>query len=186
MSQNIFQGFKPFFVGLLVIAVFVAVIVSVLGMDSPPVIGQWIVDHPNELEGEKINGFTIMAWNTGYSAEEGFLNCRLLMLQGYSREVAHMMHTNTSNGLEPDWGTVACDPSFIPYFSIIYSPQYAEMCGKYGLTTDSGGAIDGYDLDWWTETSEQSAALTGDYGVKILRWGEKEWLVNPKLWGFEP
>lgn len=178
------QGFRPFIVSLLVIAVFVGVVISVLGMDSPPVSGQWIVDHPDESR--KINGFTITAWNTGYSGEEGFTNCRLLVLQGYSVEVAHTMHTNTSNGLEPDWGTVACDPSFIPYFSIIYSPQYVEMCGKYGLTTDSGGAIDGYDLDWWTETSEQSETLTGDYGVKILRWGEKEWLVDPKLWGLEP
>lgn len=131
------------------------------------------------------NGY-LEVFNTGYSYFEGFRNCRILMEKNPSltKEETHSMHTNTSNGLEPDLGTVASDPDVIPYFSIIYSPKYEEMFGRYGLVTDSG--VGGYTLDWWTVTSEESAALTGYYKVKILRWGENLWLVDPILWGLEP
>jgi 3D (Asp-Asp-Asp) domain-containing protein len=140
-----------------------------------------------EMDGE----LWLEVWETSYHAEEGFTNCRLLMEENPSltKEEAHELHTCTSNGTEPDWSTCAVDPNYIPYGSIIYSQNYEDLCGRYLIAVDSGGAINGWDLDLWVEKSAQS--ITGTEMVRILRWGWAdsgggEWLVDPKLWGLEP
>lgn len=123
-------------------------------------------------------------WNTGYSGEEGFTNCRLLSEAyglEYPIETLHQWHTCTSNGLEADCGMVAVDPDFIAYGSILYYPPYADMCGRYGLAGDTG--VGGWWCDWWVETNQQANSLTGYGKVRVLRDGWDRWLVDPVLWG---
>jgi 3D (Asp-Asp-Asp) domain-containing protein len=124
-------------------------------------------------------------WATAYSASEGFTNCRLLIAEGIDPVIAHSLHTCTSNGFEPDWGVCAVDPAYIPYGSIIYSREYADLCGHYAIAVDSGGAIKGYDVDYWVETTSQAYALTGYEQIKVLRWGWSEWTCIPSDWGLE-
>ena len=116
-----------------------------------------------QAQQEQLN---MTVWSTGYNAEEGFDS-----------------FTRTSNGTVPDWGTIAVDPNVIPYGSIVFSKKYADLCGRYGVALDCGGAINGQRIDWWTQTNQQSFSLTGWEEITILRWGWYEWLVDPKLWG---
>ena len=125
-------------------------------------------------------------WAIGYSASEGFTNCRLLIASGVDPAIAHNLHTCTSNGFEPDWGVCAVDPAYIEYGSIIYSKKYADLCGHYALAVDSGGLINGFDVDYWVETENQAQSLTGYEEVKLLRRGWNEWLCNPADWGLTP
>ncbi|MEI7901178.1 MAG: 3D domain-containing protein [bacterium] len=107
-------------------------------------------------------------WLTGYSAEEGF--------DEWSR---------TSNGTVPGWGTCAVDPDVIPYGSILFIQEYADLCGRYAVALDCGGAIEGWDVDLWTETNAQSYSLTGPARATILRLGWDEWTCSPGAWGLK-
>lgn len=109
---------------------------------------------------------TVEVWVTGYSEEEGF-----------------GQWTRTSNGTIPGWGTCGVDPNIFPYGTVFYSRNYEVMCGRYLIALDSGGAVKGSHLDYWTETDAQSRALTGYETVTILRLGWYNWLVDPEKWG---
>lgn len=102
-------------------------------------------------------------WVTGYSAEEGFAG-------------------NTSCGFKASWGSMAVDPNYIPYGTILYIPDYAEMCDRYGIAIDCGSAVIGYHIDLWTETNGQAYSLTGNKKVRVLRWGWDGWLVDRGKW----
>ena len=49
----------------------------------------------------------------------------------------------TSTGTVPKWGTIAVDPSIIPYGTKIYIPQF----DKYFIAEDCGGGIKGNKVD---------------------------------------
>lgn len=49
----------------------------------------------------------------------------------------------TATGTVPKWGTIAVDPSVIPYGTKVYIPQF----NKYFIAEDCGGAIKGNKID---------------------------------------
>ena len=49
----------------------------------------------------------------------------------------------TSTGTKPKWGTIAVDPSVIPYGTKVYIPQF----GQTFIAEDCGGAIKGNKID---------------------------------------
>jgi len=119
---------------------------------------------------ESANGFPLnleiwlKVWTTGYTAEDGFTG-------------------KTALGYQAGWGICAIDPDYIPYGSILYLPEYSELCNRLLLCVDTGSLVKGYHIDVWTETNEQAYSLTGEKKVRILRWGWGCWLVNPNDWG---
>lgn len=130
----------------------------------------------------------ITVFGTAYDAQEGFTNCRLLAEQypDTPTVVLHTWHSNTKSGTESDWGTMAVDPAVIPFGSIIYDVAYADMCGRYLVALDTGGAIKGNRIDMWTETDTQAFSLTGLREITVLRLGWDSWLVDPVSWGLLP
>ena len=56
---------------------------------------------------------------------------------------AYSGHGITSTGTVPKWGTIAVDPSVIPYGTKVYIPQF----DKYFIAEDCGGAIKGNKID---------------------------------------
>ena len=56
---------------------------------------------------------------------------------------AYTGHGITSTGTKPKWGTIAVDPSVIPYGTKVYIPQF----GKTFIAEDCGGAIKGNKID---------------------------------------
>ncbi|WP_455538634.1 3D domain-containing protein [Terrisporobacter sp.] len=57
----------------------------------------------------------------------------------------------TSTGTVPKWGTIAVDPSIIPYGSKVYIPQF----DKYFIAEDCGGAIKGNKIDIFMNSESQ-------------------------------
>ncbi|WP_042275660.1 3D domain-containing protein [[Clostridium] dakarense] len=56
---------------------------------------------------------------------------------------AYTGDTITSTGTKPKWGTIAVDPSVIPYGTKVYIPQF----GQTFIAEDCGGAIKGNKID---------------------------------------
>lgn len=56
---------------------------------------------------------------------------------------AYTGHSTTSTGKTPKWGTIAVDPSVIPYGTKVYIPQF----GKTFIAEDCGSAIKGNKID---------------------------------------
>ena len=56
---------------------------------------------------------------------------------------AYSGHTITATGTTPKWGTIAVDPSVIPYGTKVYIPRF----GKTFVAEDCGGAIKGNKID---------------------------------------
>lgn len=56
---------------------------------------------------------------------------------------AYTGHGITSTGTTPKWGTIAVDPSIIPYGTKVYIPKF----GKTFIAEDCGGAIKGNKID---------------------------------------
>ncbi len=56
---------------------------------------------------------------------------------------AYTGHGITSTGTTPKWGTIAVDPSVIPYGTKVYIPQF----GKTFIAEDCGSAIKGNKID---------------------------------------
>lgn len=128
----------------------------------------------------------IISWNARADGtpiqEPPILEC---WVTGYSGEEGYNGSTTTANGTTPSWGTCATDPDVIPYGSVLYIPAYADLCGRYAVALDCGPAIQGNDVDLWTETDAQSYSLTGWHTVKMLRRGWHDWLVRPEAWGLK-
>ena len=57
----------------------------------------------------------------------------------------------TSRGTVPKWGTIAVDPSVIPYGSKIYIPQF----DQYFIAEDCGGGIKGNKIDIFMNSESQ-------------------------------
>ena len=56
---------------------------------------------------------------------------------------AYTGHSITSTGTKPKWGTIAVDPSIIPYGTKVYIPQF----DKIFIAEDCGSAIKGNKID---------------------------------------
>ena len=56
---------------------------------------------------------------------------------------AYSGHTITATGTTPKWGTIAVDPSVIPYGTKVYIPRF----GRTFVAEDCGGAIKGNKID---------------------------------------
>ncbi|WP_455539439.1 SH3 domain-containing protein [Terrisporobacter sp.] len=57
----------------------------------------------------------------------------------------------TSTGTTPKWGTIAVDPSIIPYGTKVYIPRF----GKTFIAEDCGGAIKGNRIDIFMNSESQ-------------------------------
>lgn len=71
---------------------------------------------------------------------------------------AYTGHGVTSTGTTPKWGTIAVDPSVIPYGTKVYIPQF----GKTFIAEDCGSAIKGNKIDIYMN----------DEG-SVYNWGRK-------------
>lgn len=71
---------------------------------------------------------------------------------------AYTGHSTTSTGTTPKWGTIAVDPSVIPYGTKVYIPQF----GKTFIAEDCGSAIKGNKIDIYMN----------DEGA-VKNWGRK-------------
>ncbi|HSQ88192.1 3D domain-containing protein [Romboutsia sp.] len=68
----------------------------------------------------------------------------------------------TSTGTKPKWGTIAVDPSVIPYGTKVYIPQF----GKTFIAEDCGSAIKGNKIDIYMN-DENSANSWGRKTIDI-------------------
>ncbi len=59
----------------------------------------------------------------------------------------------TATGIPVGWGVVAVDPNVIPLGTRMYIPGYGE-----GVAADTGGAVDGREIDLWFPTRAQALA----------------------------
>ena len=59
------------------------------------------------------------------------------------KATAYSGHTITATGTTPKWGTIAVDPSIIPYGTKVYIPRF----GKVFTAEDCGGGIKGNRID---------------------------------------
>ena len=68
----------------------------------------------------------------------------------------------TATGTVPKWGTIAVDPSIIPYGTKVYIPQF----GQYFIAEDCGGAIKGNKIDIFMN-SESECDSWGRRNIEI-------------------
>lgn len=66
----------------------------------------------------------------------------------------------TSTGTVPKWGTIAVDPTIIPYGTKVYIPKF----DKVFIAEDTGSAIKGNKIDIFMDTQDDCKA----WGVKDL------------------
>jgi 3D (Asp-Asp-Asp) domain-containing protein len=73
--------------------------------------------------------------------------------KGYMSVIAtaYSGDTITSTGTTPKWGTIAVDPSVIPYGTKVYIPQF----DKVFVAEDCGGAIKGNKIDIFMNSNSQ-------------------------------
>ena len=71
---------------------------------------------------------------------------------------AYTGHSITSTGTKPKWGTIAVDPSIIPYGTKVYIPQF----DKIFIAEDCGSAIKGNKIDIYMNDEES-----------VKNWGRK-------------
>ena len=75
---------------------------------------------------------------------------------------AYTGHSITSTGTKPKWGTIAVDPSVIPYGTKVYIPRF----NKTFIAEDCGGAIKGNKIDIYMN-DESSAYNFGRQNIDI-------------------
>ena len=71
---------------------------------------------------------------------------------------AYTGNSITSTGINPKWGTIAVDPSVIPYGTKVYIPQF----DKIFIAEDCGSAIKGNKIDIYMNDEEA-----------VKNWGRK-------------
>ncbi|SCH36572.1 MULTISPECIES: 3D domain-containing protein [unclassified Romboutsia] len=71
---------------------------------------------------------------------------------------AYTGHGITATGTTPKWGTIAVDPSIIPYGTKVYIPQF----NKTFIAEDCGGAIKGNKIDIYMNNEDS-----------VYNWGRK-------------
>lgn len=75
---------------------------------------------------------------------------------------AYSGHNITATGTTPKWGTIAVDPSVIPYGTKVYIPMF----DKVFVAEDCGGAIKGNKIDIFMG-SEQQCTNFGRQNIEI-------------------
>lgn len=65
---------------------------------------------------------------------------------------AYSGHSITATGTVPKWGTIAVDPSVIPYGTKVYIPVF----DKVFIAEDCGSAIKGYKIDIFMNSSSET------------------------------
>ena len=70
----------------------------------------------------------------------------------------------TASGTKADWGTIAADPRYYPFGTIMYIPGYG-----WGRVEDIGGAIKGKHIDLYFPSHK-----------KALQWGRQQKEI--KVW----
>ena len=94
-------------------------------------------------------------WATWYNATHG----------GKTRD--HPAYGITYSGIPLDYGICAVDPAVIPLYTRFYVPGYGEC-----LAADTGGLINGYDVDLgFPESAGWNPWHTGYVDIYILDWG---------------
>ncbi len=74
----------------------------------------------------------------------------------------------TSTGKKPKWGTIAVDPTVIPYGTKVYIPQF----NKTFIAEDCGGAIKGNKIDIFM--NDESSVY--NWGRKVIPYGTKVYI----------
>ena len=69
-------------------------------------------------------------------------------------------YISEKTGTTPKWGTIAVDPSVIPYGTKVYIPEF----GKVFIAEDTGSAIKGNKIDIFMDTEEHC----NTWGVKKI------------------
>ncbi len=64
---------------------------------------------------------------------------------------AYTGYSTTSTGQKPVWGTIAVDPSVIPYGTKVYIPEF----GRTFIANNTGGAIKGNKIDIFMNTKKE-------------------------------
>lgn len=78
---------------------------------------------------------------------------------------AYSGHSITSTGTVPKWGTIAVDPSVIPYGTKVYIPMF----DKVFIAEDCGGAIKGNKIDIFMNSSDETSSFgRRNIEIKIL------------------
>jgi len=103
----------------------------------------------------------VMQVGTGQQVSRGGSNIRFREAKEVTATAYTYTGHNTANGTKPAYGTVAVDPSVIPYGTRMYIEGYG-----YGTALDKGGAIRGNKIDVFLE-SEKDARKWGKRKVKI-------------------
>lgn len=76
------------------------------------------------------------------------------------KATAYAGDTITSTGTVPKWGTIAVDPTVIPYGTKIYIPEF----DKVFIAEDCGGAIKGNRIDIFMDTEEHC----NEWGIRDI------------------
>lgn len=78
---------------------------------------------------------------------------------------AYSGHTITSTGTTPKWGTIAVDPTVIPYGTRVYIPMFDEIF----IAEDCGGAIKGNKIDIFMNSESETRSFgRKNIEIKIL------------------
>ncbi|MGL6105790.1 SH3 domain-containing protein [Romboutsia sp.] len=78
---------------------------------------------------------------------------------------AYSGHSITATGTVPKWGTIAVDPSVIPYGTKVYIPMF----DKVFIAEDCGGAIKGNKIDIFMNSSQETNSFgRRNIEIKIL------------------
>ena len=78
---------------------------------------------------------------------------------------AYSGHGITATGTVPKWGTIAVDPSVIPYGTKVYIPMF----DKVFIAEDCGGAIKGNKIDIFMNSSQETTNFgRRNIEIKIL------------------
>lgn len=103
----------------------------------------------------------VMQVGTGQQVSRGGTSIRFREAKEVTATAYTYTGHNTANGTKPAYGTVAVDPSVIPYGTRMYIEGYG-----YGTALDRGSAIRGSTIDVFLE-SEKDARKWGKRKVKI-------------------
>ena len=70
----------------------------------------------------------------------------------------------TASGRRAGWGTIAADPQYYPFGTVMYVPGYG-----YARVEDTGGAIKGDHIDIWFPSHVRAHAW-GRQKLKVKVW----------------
>ncbi len=114
-----------------------------------------------ELQVASSRGESIRANSTSYSNNSSKSNSSSSNSNRKHISVVATAYTGnsiTSTGINPKWGTIAVDPSVIPYGTKVYIPQF----DKIFIAEDCGSAIKGNKIDIYMNDEEA-----------VKNWGRK-------------